>query len=312
MRRVHWRASQNRNENRLKSSTPLSSPEPAMESKVLTLNLHTYQQHHGDLWHVLQEHGREVYLIAEAIVRENIDVICFQEVGEHFHDRITHPYGFSESNMAFRIQKKIHELSGRHFHLFQDWSHIGFGCWREGTAILSRYQMHHCDSPWVTWNKDTSHIASRRITMCYLEIPWFGGLHIVNAHMNCLEMGFKADFDYLKQLIYWRDRHHLRGTLLIGDFNVPAGEEAYQHIVWSGEFIDQWHESNPCSFYEPTHQERINGWEHRNGARRIDFMFKHSRSSLRINEMRLIFNGHFYPIVSDHFGCIARFHLHPF
>lgn len=283
-----------------------------MELKILTLNLHTYQEHYGELWHVLQERGREVYLIAEAIVRENIDVICFQEVGEHFHDRITHPYGFSESNMAFRIQKKIHELSGRHFHLFQDWSHIGFGCWREGTAILSRYQMHHCDSPWVTWSKDTSQIASRRVTMCYLEIPWFGGLHIVNAHMNCLEWGFKPDFDYLKQLIYWRDRHHLRGTLLIGDFNVPAGEEGYQHIVWSGEFIDQWHESNPCSFYEPTHQERINGWEHRTGARRIDFMFKHSRSSLQINEMRLIFNGHFYPVVSDHFGCIAHFHLHPF
>ena len=46
-----------------------------MELKVLTLNLHTYQEHHGDVWHVLQEHGREVYLIAEAIVRENIDVI---------------------------------------------------------------------------------------------------------------------------------------------------------------------------------------------------------------------------------------------
>jgi hypothetical protein len=26
--------------------------------------------------------------------------------------------------------------------------------------------------------------------------------------------------------------------------------------------------------------------------------------------MRLIFNGHFYPIVSDHFGCFARFHLY--
>jgi len=282
-----------------------------MELTVLTLNLHTYQEHRGDLWHVLQEHEREVYLIAEAIVHENIDVICFQEVGEHFHDHITRPYGFSESNMAFRIQKKIREMSGRHFHLFQDWSHIGFGCWREGTAILSRYPMHHCVSPWVTSNKETGHLASRRITMCYLEIPWFGWLHIVNAHMNCLESGFKADFDYLKQLIYQRDRHHVRGTLLMGDFNVPAGEEAYQHIVWGGEFIDQWHESNPRHFYEPTHLERIDGWEHRNEARRIDFIFKHFRSSLRINEMRLIFNGHFYPIVSDHFGCLARFHLHP-
>ena len=65
----------------------------AMELKVLTLNLHTYQEHRGDLWHVLQEHEREVHLIANAIVRENIDVVCFQEVGEHFHDHITRPYG---------------------------------------------------------------------------------------------------------------------------------------------------------------------------------------------------------------------------
>ena len=147
--------------------------------------------------------------------------------------------------------------------------------------------------------------------MCHLEIPSFGWVHIVNAHMNRLESGFKANFDYLKQLIYQRDRHHLRGTLLMGDFNVPAGEEGYQHIVWSGEFIDQWHESNPRHFYEPTHLKRINGWEHRKEATRIDFIFKHLRSSLRINEMRLIFNGHFYPIVSDHFGCLARFRLHP-
>ena len=282
-----------------------------MELKVLTLNLHAYQEHHGDVWHVLQEHGREVYLITEAIVSENIDVICFQEVGEHFRDRITNPYGFSESNMAFRIQRKIGEISGRHFHLFQDWSHIGFGSWREGTAILSRYPMHDCDSPWVTWNKDPHDLASRRITMCCLEVPWFGWLHIVNAHMNCLELDFKADFDYLKHLIYQRHGHNERGTLLMGDFNAPAGEEAYRHIVWNGEFIDQWYESNPGRFFEPSHLDRAAGWEHRKEPTRIDFIFKHFRSSLRIDEMRPIFNGHFYPIVSDHFGCLARFHLYP-
>ena len=59
----------------------------------------------------------------------------------------------------------------------------------------------------------------------------------------------------------------------MGDFNVPAGEEGYQHIVWSGEFIDQWYKSNPCHFYEPSHLKRINGWEHRKQATRLDFIF---------------------------------------
>ena len=169
--------------------------------------------------------------------------------------------------------------------------------------------MHECCSPWVSWNKDPHDLASRRITMCYLEIPWFGWLHIVNAHMNCLELGFKGDFDYLKQLIEQRHRHNVRRTLLLGDFNAPAGEEAYRHIVWKGEFIDQWYESNPCQFFEPNDLVRANGWEHRQEPKRIDFIFKHVRSSLQINEMRLIFNEYFYPIVSDHFGCFACFHL---
>jgi maltose 6'-phosphate phosphatase len=281
-----------------------------MEVRFLTLNLHTYQEHHGDIWHVLQEHEREVYLIAEAIVRENIDVSCFQEVGEHVHDRVATPYGFSESNMAFRIQRKIAEVGGPHFHLFQDWSHIGFGAWREGVAILSRFPMHDCESPWVSWSKQTNDIASRRIAMCRLDIPWFGRLHIVNAHMNCLELGFKGEFDYLKHLIYSRRRHEERGRLLIGDFNAPAGEEAYRHVVWNGEFIDQWNEANPHRFLEPSHLDRANGWAYPKAPRRIDYIFKHSGSSLRIGDMRLIFNGHFYPIVSDHFGCLARFHLY--
>ena len=104
-------------------------------------------------------------------------------------------------------------------------------------------------SPWVTWSKDLGDLAARRTAMCYLDIPWFGWLHIVNVHMNCLELGFKGDFDYLKQLIYQRHRHNNRGTLLMGDFNAPAAEEAYRHIVWNGQFIDQWFESNQRHFF---------------------------------------------------------------
>lgn len=281
-----------------------------MKLKILTLNLHTYQEHSGDIWDVLREHGREVSLIAEAIVRENVDVVCFQEVGEHVDDRITIPYGFSDSNMAFRIQRKIREISGRRYHLFQDWSHIGFSVWREGTAILSRFPMHDRDAPWVTWSNDAKNISARRITMCRVDIPGFGGLRIVNAHMNCLEFGFKDDFDRLKQVIDQRRRQNERGTLILGDFNAPAGQDAYRHIVWNGEFIDQWHEAHPDRFFEPSHLDKANGWEHAKEPTRIDFVFKHTGSSLRIDDMRLIFNGSFYPIVSDHFGCLARFQLH--
>ena len=75
-----------------------------MELSLLTLNLHTYQQHPRHCaFDTMHRHEREVHIIAEAIAHLRIDVICFQEVGEYMHDPITQPYGESPSNMAFRI-----------------------------------------------------------------------------------------------------------------------------------------------------------------------------------------------------------------
>jgi endonuclease/exonuclease/phosphatase family metal-dependent hydrolase len=81
-------------------------------------------------------------MIAEAIAQQSIDVSYFQEVGEYAEDLLTYPYGNVSSNMAYRIQQKL-QFWGIHYHLFQDWSHVGFWIWREGTAILSHYPLHH-------------------------------------------------------------------------------------------------------------------------------------------------------------------------
>jgi len=79
-----------------------------MELSLLTLNLHTYEQHPRHCsFDTMHQHEREVNIIAEAIAHLKVDVICFQEVGEYMHDPITTPYGESPSNMAFRICKKL-------------------------------------------------------------------------------------------------------------------------------------------------------------------------------------------------------------
>ncbi|WP_256361187.1 hypothetical protein [Methylomonas koyamae] len=102
----------------------------------MTLNLHTYQQHPRHNVRTMHLHEREVHIIAEAVAQQGIDAICFQEVGEYRHDPIAQPYGEVPSNMAFRICRRLREW-GHWFHIHQDWSHIGFQRWREGTAILS-------------------------------------------------------------------------------------------------------------------------------------------------------------------------------
>lgn len=279
-----------------------------MELSLLTLNLHTYQQHPCYCpFETMHHHEREVHIIAEAIAHLNIDVICFQEVGEYMHDPITYPYGESPSNMAFRICNKLRHW-GRWYHIHQDWSHVGFDRWREGTAILSRYPMHHNYSAYVSNDHRKDNYMSRNITVSCIDVPWFGLLHIANVHLSWAHHGFFEEYHRLKNLIYSRRHFGVRADLIVGDFNSPAGGHAYNHIVGNGEYVDQFYEKHPHRFYQPSYRGQIHGWEY-GPPQRIDYVFKGNGHPMKINSMDEIFNGDFYPIVSDHFGYWAKFSM---
>jgi maltose 6'-phosphate phosphatase len=279
-----------------------------MELSLLTLNLHTYQQHpRACCFDTMHQHEREVHIIAEAIADLGIDVVCFQEVGEYMHDPISHPYGESPSNMAFRICSKLRGW-GHWFHIHQDWSHIGFYRWREGTAIMSRHPMYHNHSAYVSTDQRKDNYMSRNITLSCIDVPWFGLLHVANVHLSWAHHGFFEEYHRLKNLIDSRRHFGVRADLIVGDFNAPAGEQAYHHIVGQAEYVDQLHELHPQRFYQPSYHGRIDGWEH-SPPKRIDYVFKRNGQPIRIQSMDLIFNGDFYPIVSDHFGYLARFRM---
>lgn len=279
-----------------------------MEISLLTLNLHTYQQHPRHCpFETMHHHEREVHIIAEAIAQQHIDIICFQEVGEYLHDPINHPYGESPSNMAFRICQRLRSW-GRWYHIHQDWSHVGFHRWREGTAILSRYPMQHNYSAYVSYDQRKDNYMSRNITVSCIEVPWFGLLHIANVHLSWAHHGFFEEYHRLRNLIDSRRHFGVKGELLVGDFNAPAGSHAYNHIVGHGEYVDQFHELHPQRFYQPSYRGQIHGWEY-GPPQRIDYIFKRNHHPLRVKSMDVIFNDHYYPAVSDHFGYLARFQL---
>ncbi|MCF8007183.1 MAG: endonuclease/exonuclease/phosphatase family protein [Methylovulum sp.] len=279
-----------------------------MHISLLTLNLHTYQQHPRSCpFDAMHCHEREVTLIAEAILQQHIDIICFQEVAEYLHDPIASPYGETPSNMAYRIRQRLQQ-QGHWYHLHQDWSHIGFYRWREGTAILSRYPMQHNYSAYVSLNQRKDFYMSRNVTVSCVQVPHFGLLHIANVHLSWAHHGFFEEYARLRKLIDSRLHFGVRADLMLGDFNSPAGEHAYQHIVGQGQYIDQFYELHPQRFFEPSYQGQIDGWKN-SPPKRIDFIFKRQGNPLRICQMDSIFNDHFYPRVSDHFGYLARFQL---
>lgn len=277
-----------------------------MKLSLLTLNLHTYQRHPRHCpFETMHHHEREVGIIAEAIAGQGIDVICFQEVAEYMHDPLTSPYGDSPSNMANRIRQKLSQW-GLIYQSHQDWSHIGFHRWREGTAILSRYPMRHNYSRYVSHDCRKDNYMSRNVTVSCIDVPYFGLLHVANVHLSWAHHGFFEEFANLKHLIGSRLHFGVRADLMVGDFNAPAGEHAYNHIVGNGEYVDQFYELHPSRFFEPSYSGQIDGWKN-HPPKRIDYIFKRNHNPLRIESMDLIFNGGFYPAVSDHYGYLARF-----
>lgn len=279
-----------------------------MSFSLLTLNLHTYQQHPmADPMACMHQHEREINFIAEAIAGQKIDVACFQEVGEWCHDPITSPYGISPSNMVNRIRTRLANW-GIHYHMFQDWSHIGYGQFREGTAILSRFPMRHNHSRYVSSDQRRDWYMSRNITATCIELPWFGLVHISNVHLNWPNHGFYNEFDTVRWLISSRQWIRPRADLIVGDFNVPAGSHAYDHVAGSGEYVDQFYLLHPQRFFEPTFLKNADGWDHMPPSR-IDYIFGKADNALHIRQMEPIFTGQFYPVVSDHYGYLARFDL---
>jgi maltose 6'-phosphate phosphatase len=73
--------------------------------------------------------------------------------------------------------------------------------------------------------------------------------------------------------------------------------------------VDQFFELHPHRFYEPSYQGQIDGWKGY-PPKRIDYIFKRNGSPMKIKAMAVIFNEHFYPIVSDHFGYLARYEMY--
>ena len=105
--------------------------------KILTLNLHYYQEENQDA---------KFSQIARAIDDLDIDIVCLQEVGENWNEG----QGDWNSNAARIIRDRLRG----HYHLHTDWSHLGFDRYREGIAVLSKYDFVMNDAGYVSSSQD--------------------------------------------------------------------------------------------------------------------------------------------------------------
>ena len=259
--------------------------------KVMILNLHCYQEDQQD---------KKFSQIAKAIREQGADVVCFQEVAEHWN----HGHGDWASNSANIINQRLKPP----MHLYTDWSHLGFDKYREGVAILSRYPLLHTQSRYVSDSHDAYSIHSRKVVMANIQVPYLGSINVFSAHLSWWEDGFQEQFQRLCEWADSQSHPSLSATLLCGDFNIAAGSIGYQQVVLTNQYEDQYLAANHQGLFEKIFRVNDAHWGNwLSDDYRIDYIFMNKTSNLRVTAARVLFTDWDYGQVSDHCGYLMSF-----
>jgi len=261
--------------------------------KVLTLNLHTYQE---------EDQQQKFQRVAQAIQERKIDLVCLQEVGENWNGGA----GDWSSNAA-RI---INDHLPQPYHLRTDWAHLGFERYREGLAILSRHPFALTDSGYVSDSQDPFDIHARKVVMAQVRVPYMGLINVFNAHLSWPSAGFYPQYARLQRWAEAKQAPEVAATLPCGDFNIAAGSEAYRQIVDAGEFEDQYLKIlRPAEFQQVFRARSGDPVQLLEQDRRIDYLWLRNGSALRAIHAEELFTAACYGRVSDHTGYLVEFEL---
>jgi maltose 6'-phosphate phosphatase len=259
--------------------------------KVLTLNLHCYQEENQDY---------KLSQIAKAIDELGVDIICLQEVAEPWND--------GQGDFELNSARMINERLASRYHLYTEWAHLGFGQYREGVAILSRYAIGKHDSRYVSKSDDPYNIHARKVVMAQITVPYIGTVNIFSSHLSWWDDGFSEQFENLRT---WADAKHtglVSATLLCGDFNIKAGSRGYELVVDSHTYEDQFLAAKSPAVFERIFRDRRPHWQrYLLDDHRIDYIFMHRSSGLRVTSGRELFTEQDYGSVSDHSGYLMTF-----
>lgn len=250
----------------------LASREPL---KIMTLNLHCYQEVNQD---------EKFWRIAQAIRDLQVDVVCLQEVGENWNDGL----GDWNSNAARIICDRV----GNSYHLYTEWGHIGFGRYREGTAILSRHPFLKRESRYISATQDIYNFNARKIVMGQICIPYFGLINIFSAHLSWWQDGFYEQFENLRRWAESKQTQDIAATFVCGDLNSTAKSEGY--AVAAQDYEDQFLRANAQQIGQAD-------------GHRIDYILLKKGSPLEVKSARRLFTPGDYGSVSDHEGYFAEF-----
>ena len=269
--------------------------------KLLTLNTHSWQE---------ADNASCLRHITEAILAEQPDVIALQEVNQQEIGSIADParlresgfissgFDIVENNWALCLSEALRK-DGLAYQWTWAFAHFGYKTWAEGVTVMSRQPISEVryadvsspDLPRSDWKR-------RRVLALRNSSGWF-----CSAHMgwwgDALDP-FKGQWERLNAFMQTLDGPRY----LMGDFNCPAHvkNEGYDLMLASG-----WQDCYARAERKDggvTVPGQIDGWRDQQvDGIRLDLCL--AAQPGRTLESRVIFNGDFYPAVSDHFGVMT-------
>jgi len=271
--------------------------------KILTLNLHTYQElpfeKEDTLGSFLKKYRPIQETIANFIAEKNVDFAFFQEAGQYIDDvsdMELYSLSIKKSNYV-RILSEILSGKGENYHFAWDVSHFGFGVWEEGLGILSKYPIVEFESRYVSRKRDLNTFYSRKIIRARV---YFGNntTDLYCVHFNWKDEGFADEF---LSVMKWIEEIGNEYFVIAGDFNVPYGSAEYELVintkVLGKRLIDTWIVANSDRPDKPTFWGDVIS----DNSARIDYVIV--PDSCKVNSAEIVFDK---IRVSDHMGIFCE------
>lgn len=258
---------------------------------LLTLNCHS--------WHEENQHDK-IRHFAETIKEKDYDVIALQEVNQSIDAELL--YGdIKRDNFGIVLLEELERIGVTDYSLVWSFSHLVYGTYEEGVAILTKHPISAEDSFLVSQSTDTAYWKTRKIVgvqIQYQNAP----ISFYSCHMGWWtddEEPFKQQADLLLQQI---NQEGL--SFLMGDFNNSASlpREGYDYLT--NEKLYDTYELAAHKDKGTTVQGKITGWNDNKEDLRIDLIL--ANSPIEVLSSQVIFNNRNKSVISDHFGVEAK------
>ncbi|MEQ9763563.1 endonuclease/exonuclease/phosphatase family protein [Streptococcus sp. ZJ151] len=261
--------------------------------KLLTLNTHSWREEDMEI---------KFQGLLSTILEKDYDIICLQEINQlieadevelfnYQHLMVNPP--IHEDNYALKLVMALKE-QGVNYHWSWVYNHIGYDCFHEGVAILSKTPIEALDIL-ASESVDPTDHHTRRALLVRTQIDE-KAISVVSLHLSWWEKGFETEWPRLAQAL--ENEHN--PLILMGDFNNPTGNEGYQQVINSSLNLQDSHVAAEQSLGDYTILADVDGWEGNELALKVDHAFVDS--SFKVKSSTVVFDGNNGPVVSDHFG----------